>query len=55
MVEAFLKRRPLGPLTPAVLSFVWPGGEVETLPLLPKTEVAARLLDRIEKLLGERG
>src|SRR3990170_6458307 len=25
MVEAFLKRRPLGPLTPAVLSFVWPG------------------------------
>ena len=30
--------------------FVWPSGEVEELPLLPKTGVAAQLLDRIEKL-----
>src|SRR3970040_2586453 len=31
MVEALLKRRPLGPLTPAVLSFVWPGlGQLAT-------------------------
>jgi len=30
--------------------FVWPGGEVEELPLLPKTGVAAQLFDRIEKL-----
>lgn len=30
--------------------FVWPGGEVEELPNLPKAEVAARLLDRVEKL-----
>jgi phosphopantothenoylcysteine decarboxylase/phosphopantothenate--cysteine ligase len=30
--------------------FVWPGGEVEELPVLPKSEVAAQLLDRIEKL-----
>jgi phosphopantothenoylcysteine decarboxylase/phosphopantothenate--cysteine ligase len=35
--------------------FVWPGGEVEELPLLSKAEVAARLLDRIEKLRGARG
>jgi phosphopantothenoylcysteine decarboxylase/phosphopantothenate--cysteine ligase len=35
--------------------FVWPGGEVEELPLLAKSEVAARLLDRIEKLRGARG
>jgi phosphopantothenoylcysteine decarboxylase/phosphopantothenate--cysteine ligase len=34
--------------------FVWPGGEVEELPLLPKDEVARRLLDRVEKLLGAR-
>lgn len=32
------------------VSFVWPGGEVEELPLLAKAEVAQRLLDRIEKL-----
>lgn len=32
--------------------FVSPGGEAESLPLLPKTEVARRLLDRIEKLRG---
>jgi phosphopantothenoylcysteine decarboxylase/phosphopantothenate--cysteine ligase len=35
--------------------FVWPGGEVEELPLLPKAEVAASLWDRIEKLQGARG
>jgi phosphopantothenoylcysteine decarboxylase/phosphopantothenate--cysteine ligase len=34
------------------VSFVWPGGEVEELPPLPKAEVAARLFDRIEKLRG---
>lgn len=32
--------------------FVWPGGEVEELPLLTKREVAAELLDRVEKLRG---
>lgn len=32
-----------------------PDGDVEELPLLPKREVAARLLDRIEKLRGARG
>ena len=36
------------------VSFVWPGGEVEELPLLPKDEVAAQLLDRVEKLLRGR-
>ena len=36
------------------VSFVWPGGEVEELPLLSKAEVAAQLLDRVEKLLGDR-
>jgi len=35
--------------------FVWPGGEVEQLPLLSKVAVAAQLLDRVEKLRGERG
>lgn len=30
--------------------FVWPAGEVEEFPALPKTEVAAHLLDRVEKL-----
>ena len=30
--------------------FVWPSGEVEELPLLTKTGVAAQLFDRIEKL-----
>jgi phosphopantothenoylcysteine decarboxylase/phosphopantothenate--cysteine ligase len=34
--------------------FVSPGGEAEELPLLAKSEVAARLLDRVEKLRGER-
>ncbi len=33
--------------------FVWPGGEVEELPLLPKSEVAAQLLDRLSKRRGE--
>ncbi len=31
-----------------------PGGDVEELPLLPKREVAERILDRIEKLRGGR-
>ncbi len=30
--------------------FVWPSGELEELPLLPKRGVAAQLFDRIEKL-----
>jgi len=30
--------------------FVWPGGDVERLPSLPKTQVAERLLDCVEKL-----
>lgn len=34
--------------------FVSPGGEVEELPLLPKAEVAVRLLDRVEKLREAR-
>lgn len=36
------------------VSFVWPGGEVEDLPLLSKQEVAMHLIDRIEKLLRGR-
>ena len=36
------------------VSFVGPGGDVEELPMLSKREVAERLLDRIEKLRGER-
>jgi len=36
------------------VTLVSPGGDVEELPLLPKPEVAARLLDRIEKLRRER-
>ncbi|MBW2389477.1 MAG: bifunctional phosphopantothenoylcysteine decarboxylase/phosphopantothenate--cysteine ligase CoaBC [Deltaproteobacteria bacterium] len=36
------------------VTFVWPGGEIEELALLPKKQVAAELLDRVEKLLGER-
>jgi phosphopantothenoylcysteine decarboxylase/phosphopantothenate--cysteine ligase len=31
------------------VTFVWPGGEAESLPLLSKREVAERLLDRVEK------
>ena len=34
--------------------FVWPGGDVEELPLLPKEEVARRLLDQVEKLREAR-
>ena len=34
--------------------FVWPSGDVEELPLLPKQSVAAQLLDRIEKLREPR-
>jgi phosphopantothenoylcysteine decarboxylase/phosphopantothenate--cysteine ligase len=36
------------------VSFVWPGGDVEELPLASKEQVARELLDRIEKLRGER-
>jgi len=36
------------------VSFVWPGGDVEELPLLSKAQVAAHLLDRVEKLREER-
>jgi phosphopantothenoylcysteine decarboxylase/phosphopantothenate--cysteine ligase len=36
------------------VTFVWPGGEVEELPPLPKADVAAQLFDRIEKLRGSR-
>jgi phosphopantothenoylcysteine decarboxylase/phosphopantothenate--cysteine ligase len=32
--------------------FVWPGGEVEELPRLSKSLVAAHILDRVEKLRG---
>jgi phosphopantothenoylcysteine decarboxylase/phosphopantothenate--cysteine ligase len=39
--------------TNAVL-FVWPGGETEELPLLSKAEVAAHLLDRVQKIRGGR-
>jgi phosphopantothenoylcysteine decarboxylase/phosphopantothenate--cysteine ligase len=36
------------------VSFVWPDGEVEELPSLPKEDVATQLLDRVSKLLGDR-
>jgi len=36
------------------VSFVWPSGETESLPPLPKAEVAARLLDRVRALREER-
>ncbi|HVH20133.1 MAG TPA: phosphopantothenoylcysteine decarboxylase [Myxococcota bacterium] len=36
------------------VSFVWPGGEVENLPPLAKSEVATRLLDRVRALRGAR-
>jgi len=36
------------------VSFVWPGGDVEPLPLLSKREVAEQLLDRLEKLRAGR-
>ncbi len=34
------------------VSFVWPGGRAESLPPLPKHEVATRLLDRVRALRG---
>lgn len=35
--------------------FVWPSGQIEELPSLPKVEVAAQLLDRVAKLrVGHR-
>jgi phosphopantothenoylcysteine decarboxylase/phosphopantothenate--cysteine ligase len=36
------------------VTFVWPRGEIEELPLLAKRAVAEQLLDRIEKLRGAR-
>jgi phosphopantothenoylcysteine decarboxylase/phosphopantothenate--cysteine ligase len=36
------------------VSFVWPAGDVESLPPLSKDEVADHLLDRVAKLLGDR-
>jgi phosphopantothenoylcysteine decarboxylase/phosphopantothenate--cysteine ligase len=36
------------------VTFVWPGGEAESLPLLSKREVAEQLLDRLEKLRAGR-
>jgi phosphopantothenoylcysteine decarboxylase/phosphopantothenate--cysteine ligase len=36
------------------VTFVWPGGDLEELPLLSKREVAKRLLDRVEKLREAR-
>jgi len=35
--------------------FVWPGGEIEELPILPKADVAGQLFDRVEKLRGSGG
>jgi phosphopantothenoylcysteine decarboxylase/phosphopantothenate--cysteine ligase len=32
--------------------FVWPGGQIEELPSLPKREVAVQLLDRVAKSRG---
>jgi phosphopantothenoylcysteine decarboxylase/phosphopantothenate--cysteine ligase len=36
------------------VALLTPDGDVEELPLLPKREVAVRIWDRIEKLLGAR-
>jgi len=36
------------------VTFVWPRGAIEELPLLSKREVAERLLDHIEKLREAR-
>ncbi|MFT5443467.1 MAG: phosphopantothenoylcysteine decarboxylase/phosphopantothenate--cysteine ligase [Myxococcota bacterium] len=36
------------------VTFVWPDGEIEELALLVKDLVAGELLDRVEKLLGDR-
>ena len=35
------------------VTLVWPGGQIEELPALPKREVARQLLDRVEKLVGD--
>jgi len=35
--------------------FVWPGGEIEELPPLSKADVAAQLIDRVEKLRAGAG
>jgi phosphopantothenoylcysteine decarboxylase / phosphopantothenate---cysteine ligase len=37
------------------VTFVWPNGDAESLPPLPKSEVASRLLDRVRALRGARG
>ena len=37
------------------VTLLTPDGDAEELPLLPKAEVAARILDRVEKLRGGRG
>jgi phosphopantothenoylcysteine decarboxylase/phosphopantothenate--cysteine ligase len=37
------------------VTFVWPNGEAEALPPLPKSEVASRLLDRVRALRSSRG
>jgi len=34
--------------------FLWPGGEIQELPILSKAEVAAQLLDHVQKLRAER-
>lgn len=36
------------------VAFLYPGGELEELPLMPKSEVAEHLLDRVERLLVGR-
>jgi phosphopantothenoylcysteine decarboxylase/phosphopantothenate--cysteine ligase len=38
-----------------VVVFVWPGGEIEELPPMRKSEVAAQLLDRLEKRSASGG
>jgi phosphopantothenoylcysteine decarboxylase/phosphopantothenate--cysteine ligase len=38
-----------------VVVFVWPDREIEELPPLPKSDVAAQLLDRLEKLRAGSG
>ena len=34
--------------------FVWPDGQIEELPSLPKRDVASQLFDRVAKSRGER-
>ncbi|MBW2286605.1 MAG: bifunctional phosphopantothenoylcysteine decarboxylase/phosphopantothenate--cysteine ligase CoaBC [Deltaproteobacteria bacterium] len=38
-----------------VVVFVWPAGEIEELPPMSKSDVAAQLLDRMEKLRAGKG